>query len=129
MVELSALSEIDAEARRRRDQGAVAGRRLRQILVGQAWIEVLDSFNLGARLTRGRSYARQGQVISIDVGDGTVTAKVQGSRPKPYDISISVNRLSDADWQKVVDRLNEQAVFAAKLFERRNAPRNRIGLR
>jgi uncharacterized Zn finger protein len=80
------------------------------------WIEVLDSFNLGARLTRGRSYARQGQVISIDVGDGTVTAKVQGSQPKPYDISINVNRLSDADWEKVIDRLNEQAVFAAKLL-------------
>jgi uncharacterized Zn finger protein len=80
------------------------------------WIEVLDSFNLGARLTRGRSYARQGQVISINVGDGVVSAKVQGSRPTPYDITIRVNRLSDADWEKVIERLNEQAVFAAKLL-------------
>src|SRR6266567_2741324 len=31
------------------------------------WISVLESFNMGARLTRGRSYARQGQVLSIDV--------------------------------------------------------------
>lgn len=80
------------------------------------WIEVLHSFNLGARLTRGRSYARAGQVISIHMGDGVVTAKVQGSRPTPYDISIRVNRLSDADWAKVINRLNEQAVFAAKLL-------------
>jgi len=28
------------------------------------WVAVLESFNLGARLTRGRSYARKGQVIS-----------------------------------------------------------------
>jgi hypothetical protein len=28
------------------------------------WIEVLESFNIGARLGRGRSYARQGQVLS-----------------------------------------------------------------
>src|SRR6266852_3344073 len=30
------------------------------------WIAVLESFNMGTRLTRGRSYARQGQVISLD---------------------------------------------------------------
>src|SRR2546422_4373834 len=28
------------------------------------WIGVLESFNMGARLTRGRSYARQGQVLN-----------------------------------------------------------------
>ena len=43
------------------------------------WIAVLESFNMGTRLTRGRSYARQGQVISIDVEPGIVKAKVQGS--------------------------------------------------
>ena len=47
------------------------------------WIGVLESFSMGTRLTRGRSYARQGQVISIDVQPGIVTAKVQGSQRKP----------------------------------------------
>ena len=42
------------------------------------WVGVLESFNLGARLTRGRSYARKGQVISIDVKPGVVQARVQG---------------------------------------------------
>ena len=27
------------------------------------WIHVLESFNIGARLGRGRSYARNGQVL------------------------------------------------------------------
>ncbi|MDZ7363837.1 MAG: hypothetical protein ONB46_24445 [candidate division KSB1 bacterium] len=49
----------------------------------QRWIGVLESFNMGARLGRGRSYARRGQVMSIEVQEGLVTAKVQGSRPKP----------------------------------------------
>src|ERR1035438_3130848 len=31
------------------------------------WVAVLESFGMGTRLTRGRSYARQGQVVSIDV--------------------------------------------------------------
>ena len=32
------------------------------------WIEVLEGFNIGARLQRGRSYARRGQVLSITIG-------------------------------------------------------------
>lgn len=80
------------------------------------WIAVLESFQIGARLGRGRSYARGGQVLSIDIDKGEVKAKVQGSRPKPYDITIQVKALSPADWKKVVQGLGRQAVFAAKLL-------------
>jgi uncharacterized Zn finger protein len=44
------------------------------------WIAVLESFQIGARLNRGRSYARSGQVLSIEIEKGMVRAKVQGSR-------------------------------------------------
>ena len=54
------------------------------------WIAVLESFNIGARLGRGRSYARNGQVLSINIEKGVVKAKVQGSRTKPYEITINV---------------------------------------
>src|SRR6266704_1907856 len=80
------------------------------------WIGVLESFNMGARLTRGRSYARQGQVLSIDVEPGLVKAKVQGSRPKPYNVKIQLRPLSDQDWDKVTEAMAAQAIFAAKLL-------------
>ena len=80
------------------------------------WIAVLEAFQLGARLTRGRSYARAGQVKSIAIGDGRVTAQVQGSRPSPYAVTIAVRQLDAREWSKVVARLNEQATFAAKLL-------------
>jgi uncharacterized Zn finger protein len=80
------------------------------------WIAVLESFQIGARLGRGRSYARQGQVLSIDVDKGLIEATVQGSRPKPYDVTIQVKALSASDWKKVVQGLAGQAVFAAKLL-------------
>ena len=54
------------------------------------WIDVLESFQIGGRLARGRSYARNGQVLSIDIDKGVVKADVQGSRPKPYHITIQV---------------------------------------
>ena len=80
------------------------------------WIAVLESFNIGARLGRGRSYARNGQVLSIDVEKGMVTARVQGSRTRPYNITLKVKPLSGADWEKLTKALSSQVIFAAKLF-------------
>jgi uncharacterized Zn finger protein len=67
-------------------------------------------------LTRGRAYARQGQVISIDVEPGIVKAKVQGSQPRPYTVKINLKPLSNQDWDKVTDAMAAQAIFAAKLL-------------
>jgi uncharacterized Zn finger protein len=80
------------------------------------WMMVLESFDLGARLTRGRSYARSGQVLSIDIEPGMIQAKVQGSRPKPYTVKLKVKTLSEGEWRKVAEALSEQALFAAKLL-------------
>src|SRR5512139_2954416 len=73
------------------------------------WIAVLERFNIGARLARGRSYARRGQVLSIEVNKGKVTAKVQGSRPKPYEIKIEIKTLSTPNWKKLAKTLSREA--------------------
>src|SRR5262245_43541704 len=80
------------------------------------WIAVLESFNIGARLDRGRSYARSGQVLSIDISKGLITSRVQGSRTKPYEIIINVKTLTNADWERLAGSLSTQAIFAAKLL-------------
>jgi uncharacterized Zn finger protein len=80
------------------------------------WQAVLDSFRLGGRLARGRSYARQGQVLKIDISLGKVTAEVQGSRPKPYTVSLSVKPLSEQQWEDVILALSKQAIYVAKLL-------------
>src|SRR5262249_24924704 len=80
------------------------------------WLAVLESFDLGARLGRGRSYARNGQVLNIDIQSGEVTAQVQGSQPRPYAIDIGVRTLTKKEWDAVTAKLSEQAMFAAKLL-------------
>lgn len=80
------------------------------------WIAVLESFSMGTRLTKGRSYARQGQVLTIDIEPGQVAAVVQGSQPKPYKVSIHLQPLSAQDWEKVIKVMAAQAIFAAKLL-------------
>jgi uncharacterized Zn finger protein len=71
---------------------------------------------MGARLGRGRSYARRGQVMSIEVQEGLVTAKVQGSQRTPYKLKIALKPLSQKDWHKVTEAMAEQAIFVAKLL-------------
>jgi len=80
------------------------------------WVRTLESFDLGARLTRGKNYARKGQVISIDINPGIVRAKVQGTRSKPYDVLIRLKPLSELEWEKAISAMASKAVFAARLL-------------
>ncbi len=80
------------------------------------WIAVLESFDIGARLGRGRSYARKGQVMNVDISKGAVKAKVQGSSSRPYSITIKIKALPEADWKKLAQALASEALFAAKLL-------------
>jgi len=80
------------------------------------WIETLESFHIGARLSRGRSYARKGQVISIDVRKGVVLAKVQGTRSKPYEIVIRMKEIAKRSWKKVAKLLSGRILYVAQLL-------------
>ncbi len=80
------------------------------------WIQTLESFNIGARLARGRSYARSGQVKSIRIDKGEIHSEVQGSRRTPYKVSILVKILTDSQWEKLAKTLAAEAVFLAKLL-------------
>jgi uncharacterized Zn finger protein len=80
------------------------------------WLAALERLVDSGRLSRGRSYARSGQVLNIDITTGRVTAQVQGSRPKPYKVKIDIKPLSDEQWARVADAMAAQAIFAAKLL-------------
>lgn len=82
----------------------------------QRWIAALERLVDSGRLTRGRSYARKGQVLSIEETKDGILARVQGSRRLPYKIKIQITPLSDAQWEKVTAALSEQAIFTAQLL-------------
>ena len=69
------------------------------------WNQTLDDYDIGARLSRGRSYARGGQVASITIKKGTVSAVVQGS--SRYAVSIKIKTFDAKKWKQVAE-----AVFA-----------------
>ncbi|MEU7872275.1 SWIM zinc finger family protein [Dactylosporangium sp. NPDC049140] len=103
-----------------RVEGGIRARSTRGAIGASWWskrfLAVLESFALGTRLTRGRNYARAGQVLRLDVAPGTVTASVQGSRPRPYDVSIGLAAFGDTVWAGVEQALAGEALGAAKLL-------------
>jgi uncharacterized Zn finger protein len=80
------------------------------------WIAAMEKLTDAGRLRRGRTYARKGQVLSIDEVEGGIKAKVQGSRPKPYQITFDIAPLNDKQWDQVIDALADQAIFTAQLL-------------
>jgi uncharacterized Zn finger protein len=104
----------------RRVEGGIKARSKRGA-IGERWwsrrfIDVLESFGMSSRLSRGRSYARAGQVLEFELTQGKVTARVQGSRPAPYTVRIGVLPLTTPQWRRVEEALGAQALFRAKLL-------------
>jgi uncharacterized Zn finger protein len=82
----------------------------------QRWIAALERFVDSGRLSRGRSYARKGQVLSIEETKDGISARVQGSMRTPYKIRIQISPLTDSEWNQAIDALSEQALFTAQLL-------------
>jgi uncharacterized Zn finger protein len=89
--------------------------------IGEQWwsrrfIAVLDSYGMSSRHPRGGPTPPRGQVLEFTLAAGKVTARVQGSRPQPYQVSITVRPLTAAQWRAVESRLAGQALFRARLL-------------
>jgi uncharacterized Zn finger protein len=82
----------------------------------QRWLELLDSYRFKKRLERARIYAREGNVLSIEFEGAKVLAKVQGSEPEPYQVSLSLAPFTDEDWNYIVATLSQKAIFSAQLL-------------
>lgn len=80
------------------------------------FVDVLDNYGLGARMQRGRRYARAGQLLSFEVHPGQLLAQVQGSRATPYLVTVDAPATSDTQWAEVDSALASRVKFAARLL-------------
>ncbi|MEV4099969.1 SWIM zinc finger family protein [Nonomuraea sp. NPDC049649] len=95
--------------------------RSRRGSIGSAWwsrrfIDILERICDRGRLSRGRGYARAGQVLSIDLSPGLVSASVQGSRREPYEVTVGIEAYGEERWEVLERAIAEQAVYRAKLL-------------
>jgi uncharacterized Zn finger protein len=79
----------------------IQGRTIARTFWGKAWCDNLELYSdFASRLPRGRTYVRNGSVMDLQLGAGTVKALVCGS--ELYRVSVAIAPLSKPLWRAVV---------------------------
>lgn len=101
-------------------EGGLVTSRQRGAMAATWWsrrfVAVLESYGLGTRMQRGRRYARQGQVLSLDVHTATIAAQVQGSRRTPYLVTVSLPEPAPKQWNAIDAAMRAKVGFVARLL-------------
>jgi uncharacterized Zn finger protein len=87
--------------------GPIDGNKLVRTFWGKAWCDNLESYgDYANRLPRGRSYARHGAVIDLQIAAGKITALVSGS--STYEIDVTIRRLPPKSWSEMASECTGQ---------------------
>jgi uncharacterized Zn finger protein len=80
--------------------GPIDGNKLVRTFWGKAWCDNLESYvDYANRLPRGRSYARHGAVIDLQIAAGKITALVSGT--STYEIGVTIRSLPPKSWTEI----------------------------
>ncbi|MBJ8348111.1 SWIM zinc finger family protein [Antrihabitans sp. YC2-6] len=82
---------------------------------GRALLDAVEGLADSGRLARGKTYARAGQVVAIQVGSGAVTAEVQGSQPLPFTSTLSIKPLDDDAIAELIDTVRSTPGMLAEI--------------
>lgn len=104
------VAQRRAKAQRHAEKLAKKGRKLQPVEItgraiattfwGKAWCDNLESYSdFENRLPRGRTYARNGSIVDLQIASGRVRAIVSGS--EIYQVRVDITPLSAALWKKI----------------------------
>jgi SNF2 family DNA or RNA helicase/uncharacterized Zn finger protein len=85
---------------------------------GQQWLNSLSKIDNSNRLPRGHTYANKGAVKNIEIDKNTISAKVQGSAPRPYKVSVGVPLFTEKQKQELLNEILNNPTLLAKLLNR-----------
>lgn len=85
---------------------------------GEQWLNALTNIDFDNRLPRGRVYAGNGSVLETKINLNTIKARVEGSMPRPYNITISVPLFTLIQKEKLVRELTKDPFILSKLLNR-----------
>lgn len=89
---------------------------------GEHWLRSLENVDYDNRLPRGASYARNGYVKNIKTKGNQISAKVAGSRPRPYNVNIIVPPFFENQIELLIDEVVKRPALISKLLNRELDP-------
>lgn len=79
---------------------SITSRKIAQTFWGIAWCENLESYaDWANRMPRGRTYARNGSILDLQIESGSITSLVSGS--SLYKIKISIDKIGNKEWKAI----------------------------
>ena len=85
---------------------------------GEKWLGALADIDFDNRLPRGRSYARNGSVLKVNINGNKIKAKVEGRWDPYYNISIVVPAFSRKEKKAIIKAVTENKFYLSKLLNR-----------
>ena len=89
---------------------------------GEHWLKSLDNIDYNNRLSRGASYARNGRVEQVKITDNQISAKVSGSRPRPYKVTIIIPPFFPDKVDLLMEQIVKRPMLISKLLNRELDP-------
>ena len=83
---------------------------------GARWMGLIESSATQEVIREGAEYARLGQVRSLTIDGGKITAEVQGRQFRPHRPTLEFTKFTEAQWHAVETAMTDQAFFAARLL-------------
>lgn len=89
---------------------------------GEHWLRSLQNVDYDNRLPRGASYARNGHVKEVKIKENVINAKVAGSRPSPYKVTIIVPPFFEEQTEQLMQEIISRPALISKLLNRELDP-------
>lgn len=87
----------------------VQGRTIAKSWWGKAWVNNLERYaDYENRIQRGSAYVKNGMVLDLQIGRGTISGVVCGSKAKPYIVNIEIDPLSKTNMEALAQFCNHR---------------------
>lgn len=85
---------------------------------GEQFLQALAQIDYSNRLPRGKTYARKGTVKDIRITKNSIEAKVKGSRPRPYNVEITIPTFDSSEKKQLMDAIIGDPLSLSHLLNR-----------
>lgn len=86
---------------------------------GKKWLETFTGIDYDNRLPRGRTYANTGRAYDIKIQKNIITAKVQGSRSRPYTVEVILKSFNQIEKESIHNIIVSSPSILAALINKK----------
>ncbi|MEA2070831.1 MAG: hypothetical protein U9O98_06015, partial [Asgard group archaeon] len=80
------------------------------------WIEVLEYLDVDNRVKKGKTLARNGNILSLSItNDGQITGIVRDGKVNSYKVTIEIEPITENQWNVLLEKLSEDNELIAEL--------------